>query len=60
MGDVVLFIIALWVGCGLLGAAIQYFFQAPKSERGWALAKYMILIGLLFGPINLLATFEKR
>lgn len=47
------------MSCGLLGTLIQYVSQLDKQNRhDIYVILMMIFIGLLFGPINLLVTFD--
>jgi type III secretory pathway component EscS len=53
-------IIAGWMILGLLGTLIQVIGQVPKDELTLTNGIKLSIIGIIFGPINLMATFEKR
>ncbi|MHA2183131.1 MAG: hypothetical protein ACXAAH_17060 [Promethearchaeota archaeon] len=54
------FIFIFWCLPGLLGTIIQIVGQLPKEDLTLTNGIKLSLIGLVMGPINLLATFEKR
>lgn len=57
--DILLYILIFWLVCGLLGSLIQLF-KSPKAHRELILFLYMVLFGLLFGPIYLIASITNK
>ena len=56
MSEGVIIIIG-WILCGLLGTLIQVKFQIPKVIKTEFII--LIILGIIFGPINLLATLQE-
>jgi len=59
MTETTLFITG-WIILGAIGSLIQILTQVPKDELTLMTGIKLCAIGILFGPINLMATFEKR
>ena len=48
-----------WITLGVIPMIYQICFMLPEIERGWKAYLWLLMIGIVFGPINILVTIEK-